>query len=431
MKIGIIADDLTGANDTGVQFAKKGLKSSVLMKTKDSVSDDVDVLIIDTDSRSIDEELAYKRVEEAVDYLVEKNITLLYKKIDSTMRGNIGIELDAIYNKMKPEFMIIAPGFPETNRKIINGHLFVNEDLIHETNFAYDPKNPIKSSFVPELIKKSTNHLVGLITEVDLIKGLDHVLNKMNAFKKENIVYILFDTNSNNNLEMISTVFRKLNTSVVLVGSAGLADYLVEETSKKTTYKLPNTTNETVMLIIGSVNDITRKQLEEILKVPNTVGVKLNSEQIVKNETQFIDEINRVYSIIDKAIMEKKHIILYSSYNTESIANAVQYGKDSEYSNEKVSERISQTLGIVSRRVIEEYQLNRLFITGGDTAKKICDELGVLEFQLIGEVEKGVPYGLFVEENIIAITKAGGFGTENVMVESLKFLEGVDVTCAQ
>ena len=97
-KIVVLADDLTGANDTGVQFAKQGLASLVLISLPDPPLElDEDVLIVDTQSRALPPAEAYERVARAVALFKDRGpFQALYKKIDSTLRGNLGSEIDAL-----------------------------------------------------------------------------------------------------------------------------------------------------------------------------------------------------------------------------------------------------------------------------------------------------------------------------------------------
>ena len=91
-KLGVIADDLTGALDTGVQFSKWGLSS--LFSLKGSVYGEVACVIMNTDSRAVSADIAADRAWRAACLLRGR---MLYKKIDSTLRGNLGLEIIGRY----------------------------------------------------------------------------------------------------------------------------------------------------------------------------------------------------------------------------------------------------------------------------------------------------------------------------------------------
>lgn len=97
MNLAIIADDLTGANDSGVQLARHGLKTTVLFDMDNESVRNYEAVVFDTDSRSINQLDAYEKVKQVAEFLTQAGFKSIFKKLDSTMRGNIGAEIDAIY----------------------------------------------------------------------------------------------------------------------------------------------------------------------------------------------------------------------------------------------------------------------------------------------------------------------------------------------
>ena len=111
MRVGIIADDYTGAADTGVQFSKKRLKTSIVrdLKRIEKTAERVDVLVFDTESRGDPKEVAYKKVALAAEEFKKTGVEIIYKKIDSTLRGNLGVELDAAIDTLNVSAVILCP----------------------------------------------------------------------------------------------------------------------------------------------------------------------------------------------------------------------------------------------------------------------------------------------------------------------------------
>lgn len=139
-KLGVIADDLTGANDTGVQFSKQGLKTIVLSKADSLVelSKQADVIVLDTESRALSKQDAYERVKEAANRLVEAKISIIYKKIDSTLKGNIGAEIDAVMDATGINPAIVVPAFPANKRVTVGGYQLVNQIPLGKTEASRD-----------------------------------------------------------------------------------------------------------------------------------------------------------------------------------------------------------------------------------------------------------------------------------------------------
>ena len=127
VEIAIIADDLTGACDTAVQFSKRGL-STIVVSDLEELNDaacKVDVVVINTESRECNPEVAYERVSAVCNSLKRLQIHSLYKKLDSTLKGNIGSEIDALIDQYGFEAVILSPAFPEQGRETIGSYQLV------------------------------------------------------------------------------------------------------------------------------------------------------------------------------------------------------------------------------------------------------------------------------------------------------------------
>ncbi|RKL68103.1 hypothetical protein CR203_06300 [Salipaludibacillus neizhouensis] len=432
MKIAIIADDLTGANDTGVQFAKKGWKTSVLMQENQKIEEDIEVFVIDTDSRASSPNEAYKNVRNAINVVEKNSVDILYKKIDSTMRGNIGVELDAIYDHYPADFILIAPGYPKNNRFVKEGTLIIGDVPLHESEFSNDLKTPIGLSYIPDIIKKSSVKDVGIISESDLVNNESDIFSKLSNYHDKNIPYLVCDSMEEYHLEKLVDFIGETEYNVVWCGSAGLANYLSE--NKETLNNEEISINEyldPILMVIGSLHDITREQLNYLLNDSTITGIKLNSHLVVGSEEELNSETQRVISEITTAFENKKNVALFSSGSKAEIEQSITNGKKYKMDAVQVSDRISKVLGEITNKVFKETEINKLFLTGGDTAKKVCTCLDITEFILLNEVETGVPIGVLRGEGpILTITKAGGFGSLEALHNSYKLFGG-GKKCAQ
>ena len=157
----IIADDFTGSNDAGVQLVNKGFtvdvvfdwKSNQLLNTNDG---DDKVVVINTESRAISRHEAQERIKQII--LNNVHLSPIYKKIDSTMRGNIGCEIETLLATTQVKFALVIPAFPNMNRITKHGKCYVDgKELIH-TEFATDPKTPICSSNIKTIIEQQTDY---------------------------------------------------------------------------------------------------------------------------------------------------------------------------------------------------------------------------------------------------------------------------------
>ena len=123
--VGIIADDLTGANDTALQFELNGADTNILLnneiqKTQTNPSQ---AWAISTESRNVSPQDAFEKVKNAAQLFVnEINPDFFYKKIDSTVRGNIAVEVLSLLQVLEWDAAIVMPAFPQEGRITVGGY---------------------------------------------------------------------------------------------------------------------------------------------------------------------------------------------------------------------------------------------------------------------------------------------------------------------
>ena len=155
--IGIIADDLTGANDTALQFFIKGSNTEILLGYNDELQNHINVgtWAVSSETRNIDKNEAAKIVYDTASVLKDKlNVEHFYKKIDSTLRGNITYEIFAVLEATGKDAAVVAPAYVQEGRITIGGYQLSKGVPIERTDAARDPKAPIYESYVPDILKK-------------------------------------------------------------------------------------------------------------------------------------------------------------------------------------------------------------------------------------------------------------------------------------
>ena len=424
MRISVISDDLTGANDCGGQLVRYGLDVSVVLQNHDSDFVKQQALIFNTDSRAVSEEEAYQRVKMVSQWVKSGDFDVVYKKIDSTMRGNIGQEINAVFDVLQPDFVFIAPAFPEAGRQVIDGFHFLNQKPLHETEVAHDPKTPVNDSLITRIIKNQSQREVGHLSYKDLHAGDEHVLKKLIAFKKQNTSYVTVDSVHESDLECLVHIVNKTKYSVIWVGSSGLINYLPQVYGlqrNKTEISLSKS-EKPVLFVIGSVSRVGRNQLHQLLTKSNTVGLEIEPAKILLDSASKQKEINRIIKEAQKALNNGKSVALFSS---KEVKKTQEIGREKGYNAIEISNYISKMLGELAVYLINSEDIGNLFLTGGDTAQQVLEQLQVNKVQLIDEVESGIPL-VKLEHNreIFAVTKAGSFGTDLVMLKAKCKLQG-------
>jgi uncharacterized protein YgbK (DUF1537 family) len=266
-----------------------------------------------------------------------------------------------------------------------------------------------------------------LITYKDLQQGFSHIKTIMDAFHEKNTPYVVFDSKDEEDLQRIVEYITLMEYKVVWVGSAGLTNYLLPEKTGNSTAieKIEDISlSGLVLLVVGSVSSKSRKQLQLVLEEPDIEGVQLNSYRVVSDEITRKQEMERVYQEVEKVVKSKKSVALYSSGSALDIKKSKEVGKQHGYDSTSVSNMISNVLGEISARIIEVNDIKGIVATGGDTAKQVFVHFGADVFELIDEVEMGIPLGRIVSDKMIyAITKAGSFGSDLALLHSIKLLQ--------
>lgn len=417
-KLGLIADDFTGANDAGVQFKKQGLRTTVLIEVDNirSVLNETDVIVIDTESRAQPPDVAYEKVREATRALKKAGVKTVYKKIDSTLRGNIGSELDGVMDELEMNLSIVAPAFPLNGRITVGGYQLVNQIPLEKTNFAHDHISPIKESYVPTLIQNQTKRKVGHVTFSTIMAGPQSLEQAIIEQQKGGKEVIVVDAVTQDDLNTIAGV--AVDLDALHCGSAGLAEGLS---------KLLRTFPRSIMVISGSVNNVAMQQISKARKVLNTYVMELDPFKIVRGERE--KESHKVINDVMKAVNTGNDIIVKSAKSREHAVRTLRYGRKKGFTDIEVSGEISSFLGEIVETFVQTGKIAGLALVGGDTAVKIIKGMGALGTKIEREVLPGIPICKVVGgkyNGLRIVTKAGGFGDENAIIKIVKCLKEHD-----
>lgn len=408
-KIIVIADDFTGANDTGVKFAKAGYNTSVTSSYY-QYDYNSDIMVINTETRLIDKNAAKEKINLFLNNLKVDSNKIIYKKIDSTFRGNIGAEIDALLNKFDYNVCVVANAFPSMNRTIVNGISYVNGIELDKTDFAKDPINPIKTSYIRDILKEQTAYSIKLVTVNDIQDGKFQrdIINSINSDKKT--IYIC-DSEKNDDLLSISNIVKEHLNKILTVGCAGFADALLSTINNF----MP------ICFVSGSLSKISMRQLK-IINGTNALLLNIDKNLFFSNNFEKLQ--NDLKIEIDKLIKLKKHIIISITVEDEDREVNKYYAQKNFIENDNISEYIALTTAKIIKFIFEYIKIKALFISGGNTAIHIMNEFGANNVHLFGEIDAGIPYGIITDGlypfTQIA-TKAGAFGDENLYLKVIEF----------
>ena len=157
LRLLMIADDFTGALDTGVQLAAHGIPTQVVVGQADLSACSSTVLVVDTETRHLSAAKAAEAVARLTRSAVENGVGCIYKKTDSALRGNIGAELAALLKASGARNLPFLPAFPQIGRTTKKGVHYIDGVPVNESPFGIDPFEPVRCAEVTKLIHLQTD----------------------------------------------------------------------------------------------------------------------------------------------------------------------------------------------------------------------------------------------------------------------------------
>lgn len=384
MLTAIISDDLTGAADTGAQLVRAGYRTAVVFRGCPVPGDaDLDAVSVDTDSRPLPAGFAAERVVEAAHAV--RGARVVYKKLDSTLRGPVAAELAAALEATGRDTVIVAPAFPAAGRATVGGVQLVRGTPVHESEFADDPQTPVREGHLPSL-------LAGAIPEVGALSVGD-VMNPakvVRALREYRCVVV--DAERDEDLEALVRAVPD-PSAVLWAGSAGLAGAL------GAVYPGPHADDKPpsrppardVLVVVGSLSGVVREQLRRLEDERGHAGFPLPAGEP---------------GVVENAVREARAAL--AADRCAALCSDEERG-----SSEGVVEVLAEAVGLLS----DEGHFETLVLTGGDTAVGVARRLGAGGIRLEGEIESGVPVGTLIGPRPYrVVTKAGGFGEPGTLV---------------
>jgi uncharacterized protein YgbK (DUF1537 family) len=420
LKFIILADDLSGACDTAVQFSNFGYKTIVLNKTNNlaSVSDQFNTIAITTNSRDTSPLDAKEKAKQVCRHLKKFNNINIYKKIDSTWRGNIGAELEVILEELGFKFALICSAYPQNKRIGLGGYLLVDGRLLHHTPMAKDPGSPITEGFLPGYLRKQTSLTVEHISLQIIEKGSavisEYILEKV----KNGPCLFIADAIEDEHLDVLAAISTKIHLPHILVGSAGLSAAMLRQEKHIVKEKKPP-----VLTVIGSVHPNSNLQVDEMIKKFGVKEIYIPWQNLLHYSEGVLKNLALEATNILK---DGEDLVIRTSQSASDVELAKSEGTRMGLSGVEIANSISQGLQKFMGSILGKVNIAGIMVTGGTTALQLLEVLKAEGIEVQKEIEPGVPLGKIVGgvlNGLSIITKAGGFGSRNVFCHGAEILK--------
>jgi len=403
----ILADDLTGANDTAIQFSKFGFSVLVvthIVQVTRANFENYDVISINTDSRRIAPNDAYRVIQEVLKtFEVNKNSILVYKKIDSVLRGNPGQELAAVMDSLDISLALVAPAFPANRSVLTHGYLPSGVDAVR-------------------IFADGSGHKTVNIPLETIRQGAPSIVAYMISRNRQGTQIFVADAVNDTDLETIFAASTCLEKPHLLSGSAGLANQLARHLgkTKDPLQENPLKISQTPALIVaGSRQAETASQILTLSQLLSIPVIRFKVSLVIEGKS---DEA--IKEALTEVAEQMRHTVSACIIAVESMFTAENTGN--RYTEEdEMGKTISFALGRLIRILFDDFHFSLLVSTGGDTSMEICKQLGISCMEPIKELYPGIPLTRIVggEHNgRYMITKSGRFGEPDTLVKIMEYI---------
>jgi D-threonate/D-erythronate kinase len=408
----VVADDLTGAADSAVHFiptAGEMLLLDVERTVPEVVQADTSGFALNTASRNLGPREAVHMVSRAVQFLSSLPLRLIYKKMDSQLRGRPGLEIETLRRGLGLACAFVAPAYPEQGRITKDSVHLVHGIPVAEGEAGKDPVTPVTRSSLPELIAEQAGVMTSHVYLKDLNQGMEEVYRKIGVLMKKGVQVITFDSVFREHLDMVARLGLDRFPGTLLAGSAGLAlsaAALINTDSLRTPPTLPLC--RSLLFVCGSASGVLHQQAEALVSLGVCGEVSIGPESLTDPDRwkALGNEAHEAWA--------KGDLLIRISAKPMALPA-------------KGTDKLLSRLAVLVTGLLEHKGTEGIFLSGGDTARKVLSETNARAIRIKGQACPGMAWGEADGGSLagaITVTKAGAFGLEQDLVQLYRMLKG-------
>ncbi|MDF0546296.1 four-carbon acid sugar kinase family protein [Sphingobium sp. H39-3-25] len=414
MRLGCIADDLTGATDLANELVARGLRTVQIIGIPDgALSLDADAVVIALKSRSVDAALAASESLAALRWLQEAGCPRFYFKycstFDSTPQGNIGPVLEALAQELGTSAVIACPAFPAAGRTVYQGHLFVGNRLLNESGMQHHPITPMTDADLVRILTRQMKGDVGLLCHREIVAG--RTSGQMDAFLSAGVGAVIADAVSDEDLEALGAWCATAPLSSGGSGlGAGIATAMAGKAARRASATFP-TQIGALAIVSGSCSTATRRQVATARAAYPSFRVAIAADQTPE------EVVNAGKVWINQQSLALP-LLLFSTASPEEVAAQREIWPDD------VSATLEMILAELSEYLIEK-GVGALVVAGGETSGAVVQRLHCDRLEIGPEIDPGVPWTVGRRpdgSSLLLALKSGNFGTDDFMIKAWEHL---------
>ena len=425
--LGCIADDFTGATDLANNLVRAGMRVvQTIGVPAQPLQAPVDAVVVALKSRTLPPEEAVAQSLQALAWLQAQGVQQVYFKYCSTfdswyrgdVRGNIGPVSEALMAALGTDFTIATPAFPDNQRTVFKGYLFVGDGLLSESGMKDHPLTPMNDANLVRVLQAQCQQPVGLIDHKTVAQGAEAIRTRIQDLRAQGVRLAVVDAVSNDDLMRLGPALKEL--PLVTAGS-GVAIGLPANWGLKpspTTSQLP-AAQGLQAIVSGSCSQATQGQVADFKRHGGPAWaldpLRLTSDAAVAACVQ---------EALDWAAprLALGPVLVYSTAEPGSV-QAIQ----AQMGVEVAGQRVEQTLARIARGLVEQ-GVRQLVVAGGETSGACVQALAIEQLQIGPQIDPGVPWchaptALAPGQGVHVALKSGNFGTVDFFTKSLAQLK--------
>jgi uncharacterized protein YgbK (DUF1537 family) len=407
LRLGCIADDFTGATDLANNLVRSGMRVVQTIGVPASPWDvDADAVVVALKSRTIEPALAVAQSLDALAWLRAAGARQIYFKVcstfDSTDRGNIGPVAEALMAALDCSFAVACPAFPENQRTIFNGHLFVGEVLLSDSSMKDHPLTPMTDANLVRVLQRQAKARVGLIPHRVVRRGPQAIGAHIDGLQAQGFGLAIVDAIADDDLMTMGRAFADLP---LIVAGSGVAIGLPQNHGIQAGAQaaaLPVAVGARA-IVSGSCSAASNAQVQHFLAAGGA-GFQVDPLALARGD----DVAAQVLTWAESHIGQQP-VIVYATAQPDAV-KAVQASLGAGAAGELVE----QALSAVARGLVER-GVRQLVVAGGETSGACVQALGIDRLRIGGQIDPGVPWchaaSPLAPQGLHIALKSGNFGT--------------------
>ncbi|MFH8134962.1 3-oxo-tetronate kinase [Pantoea osteomyelitidis] len=408
MRLGVIADDFTGATDIASFLVQNGLSTIQFNGVPENIENiTAQAIVISLKSRSCAVESAIAQSLEALRWLQQQGCDRFYFKycstFDSTEQGNIGPVTDALLAALGETQTVISPALPVNGRTVYQGYLFVNDQLLSESGMRHHPVTPMTDSNLLRLMERQATGKAGLIPAALLDQGANAVREQLAALAAQGVNYVVLDTLHETHLLTQGEALRDMR---LVTGGSGLAIGLARQWASAQPASMQaeqagRPQGERAVVISGSCSQMTNRQVNAYRQQAPAREVEVQAclEQGAAYAEQLCDWV-------EANSQQPLAPLLYATADAQQLQVIQQ-----RHGAARSSEAVEQLFAAVARE-LKARGWQRFIVAGGETSGVVAQSLGVTGFHIGPTISPGVPWVRDIHQPLSLALKSGNFGDE-------------------